>query len=78
LQVISDYCVTELTARLGADGWMGGAGPDLANYKTWNITPSGLVVTFDPYQVAAYAAGPQEVLIPYDALSAIYLPQYQP
>ncbi len=78
LQVVSDYCVAELTTRLGADAWLAGAGPDLANFKTWNITPTGLAITFDPYQVAAYAAGPQEVLIPYDVLSSIYLPQYRP
>jgi len=32
--------------------------------KFWNITPHGLLVTFDEYQVAAYAAGPQSVTIP--------------
>jgi hypothetical protein len=30
-----------------------------------------LWVTFDPYQVAPYAAGPQYVLVPYSALKDI-------
>ena len=31
----------------------------------------GLTVTFPPYAVAPYAAGPQEVLIPYSELRGI-------
>ncbi|MBI3650303.1 MAG: DUF3298 domain-containing protein [Acidobacteria bacterium] len=41
------------------------------NYQSWNLTPKGLLFTFDPYQVAAYAAGPQEVLIPYASMKTI-------
>lgn len=45
-----------------------GAVPTPENYKSWNIEPDGLRITFDPYQVAAYAAGSQEVFIPYAEL----------
>jgi hypothetical protein len=38
------------------------------------ITKKGLWITFDPYQVAAYAAGPQTVLVPYSALKDIIKP----
>lgn len=78
LKVISAYCVTSLTKQLGADAdanWLKeGAAPKADNYDSWNITPDGLQITFDAYQVAAYALGPQEVIIPYSALKAIIKP----
>ena len=36
------------------------------NFKSWNITKKGLIFTFDPYQVASYAAGRFEVIIPFE------------
>jgi hypothetical protein len=77
LQAISAYCIKDLTAvaqKQGADGMLDeqwiqrGAGPDSKNYENWTITKKGLAITFDAYQVAAYAAGPQYVLVPYSAL----------
>jgi hypothetical protein len=35
------------------------------------ITSQGLKFTFDPYQVASYAEGPQEVVVPYRALKGL-------
>ncbi|MFN0107445.1 MAG: DUF3298 and DUF4163 domain-containing protein [Blastocatellia bacterium] len=77
LKTISAYCITALTKELGdADGeWLrNGAGPKAENYESWNITPDGLQITFDAYQVAAYAFGPQEVIVPYSELKAIIKP----
>lgn len=78
LKIISAYCVTTLTKQLGADAdsnWLKeGAAPKAENYDSWNITPDGLQITFDAYQVAAYAFGPQEVIVPYSALKAIIKP----
>ncbi len=51
-----------------------GASPRADNYRAVSITKKGLWVTFDPYQVAAYAAGPQHVLVPYSALKDIIKP----
>jgi hypothetical protein len=39
--------------------------PKKENFANWNLTPEGLRLSFDPYQVAPYAAGAQEVLVPY-------------
>ena len=39
--------------------------PKLENFANWNLTETDLRLSFDPYQVAPYAAGPQEVLIPF-------------
>lgn len=76
LKVISDYCIAKIKkSDLTEDEWIRtGAGPKTENYESWNITPEGLQITFDAYQVAAYAAGPQEVVIPYSALKAIIKP----
>jgi hypothetical protein len=34
-----------------------------------------LLITFDEYQVAAYAAGPQTVVVPYSELKGLIDPQ---
>ncbi len=73
LAVIAAYCKTDLSARnMGFDdGFSQGADPTPENYRNWNITPEGLRITFDAYQVAPYASGPQVVTIPYAELSSL-------
>lgn len=83
IQTLSTYCIQDLKKQAkdqGADAMLDddwikrGAGAELANYANWAITKKGLRITFDPYQVAAYAAGPQNVLVPYSALKEILKP----
>jgi hypothetical protein len=77
--MISTYCITNLRERakkdqdamIDEDMMKSGASPRADNYQACAITKKGLWVTFDPYQVAAYAAGPQHVLVPYSALKDI-------
>lgn len=80
LQVLSDFCVKKLKEDMSdmtdADWIEGGAGPKAENFRSWNLTKLGLVVNFDAYQVAAYAAGPQEVVVPYAELSALFARSY--
>ncbi|MBN2502780.1 MAG: DUF3298 and DUF4163 domain-containing protein [Anaerolineales bacterium] len=67
----------EAQTQLEATGYFDfpeGADPTLDNYQDWNITSAGLLVHFDVYQVAPYAAGPQTVAIPYPTLAAIIDP----
>jgi hypothetical protein len=79
LSVISTYCIKDLRDRakkdkdamLDEEMMKSGASPKSDNYRAVAITKKGLWVTFDPYQVAAYAAGPQYVLVPYSALKDI-------
>ena len=72
LQFISQYCVAELSKRdIGFDGFHQGADPTAENYRNWNVSEKGLVITFDEYQVAPYAAGPQTVIIPYGVLGSL-------
>lgn len=80
LQVLSDFCVKKLKEDMSemtdADWIETGAGAKAENYRSWNLTKIGLVVNFDAYQVAAYAAGPQEVLVPYTELSRLFARSY--
>jgi len=76
LSVISSYCINDLKQQskkdkermLSNDMIQSGASARADNYKAWAITKKGLRITFDPYQVAPYAAGPQHVLVQYSAL----------
>ncbi len=76
LEAISAFCKIELASRdIGFDSSVTGADPSADNYRNWNITADGLLITFDEYQVAAYAAGPQIVIVPYTVLKSIIDPQ---
>jgi hypothetical protein len=82
LSVISDYCLKNLRERskkdkdamFDEDMMKSGASARADNYRAWAITRKGLWITFDPYAVAPYAAGPQHVLVPYSALKDILKP----
>lgn len=82
LQTLSTYCIQALKQQakeagdaLPDEDWIKrGAAPELTNYDNWTITKKGLGITFDPYQVGSYAAGPQHVLAPYAALKEIIKP----
>lgn len=77
LETISNYCITDLKRQNPEidDSFLGGAAPTLENYRNWNITTEGLLITFDEYQVAPYAAGPQRVIVPYGVLQPVIDPQ---
>jgi len=82
LQTLATYCIQALKKQAKEAGdtmpdedWIKrGAAAELTNYDNWTITRKGLGITFDPYQVASYAAGPQYVLAPYAALKEIIKP----
>ena len=75
LKVMADYCRAELQQRLGDDFFVDGADPKPENYHNWNLSSEGLIITFDEYQVAPYAAGPQTIAIPYKVLEGVVDPQ---
>jgi peptidoglycan-N-acetylglucosamine deacetylase len=72
LQLVSQYVKTDLMKREFADSeWISeGAAPTDENYHSYTVSKKGLTVFFDPYQVAAYAAGPQTVDVPVSAFKA--------
>lgn len=77
LKTVSEISRAELKAKLQKDQMFDeemfnpGSEAKEENYRVWNLTKNGLLFTFGEYQVAAYAAGPQEVLIPYSKLQSI-------
>lgn len=76
LEAIADYSIRELKKNREVlfPNFEEGASPKEENYGAWSITPKGLLVIFEEYQVAPYAAGPQYVLVPYSALADILDP----
>jgi hypothetical protein len=70
LQWLSEYCVTDLKRQYGTDYEAlrefveSGTAPTSDNFTSVSLEPGGLVVSFDPYQVGPYAAGPREVHVP--------------
>ena len=76
LEPISNYCITELSKQPFFDGpFTDGAKPTVENYRNWTLSPDGVTITFDTYQVAPGAAGPQQVVMPFSELTAIINPQ---
>jgi len=83
LKVIADYAATDLTGQFGGPDAMSdpdwiktGTAPTLENYQNFfaDSETGRLVILFDPYQVAAYAAGGREVVIPTELISDILVP----
>ena len=76
LITLSEICKNDiLTRNPGFETFISGADPLPENYTRWNLSNEGfLVITFDEYQVAPYAAGPQTVTIPFSALQGIANP----
>jgi hypothetical protein len=75
LEAIANYCKAELSKQPFFESpFAEGANPTPENYRNWNITSNGLMITFDEYQVAPYAAGPQVIQIPIDQLQQVVDP----
>lgn len=73
---ISDISMAQLRRNLSGPGGMAdgdwirnGAGANARNFANFVLHPRELAIYFEPYQVAAYAAGSQEVQIPLSRLA---------
>lgn len=79
LQRLSKLCYQDLNGRKDANwdqDWLRkGSAPEASNYQVLYPQSNGLLVVFPPYQVDSYAAGPQEVVIPYAKLADILNPR---
>jgi hypothetical protein len=77
LVVLSKYCIAAIRENIpGSDEeWIErGAATTEENYRNWNVNRTGLVIMFDQYQVASYAAGPQEITVPFAVLKDMLKP----
>jgi hypothetical protein len=63
LTTLSNYCrrVLQRRSRLM---FPEGVDPKPENYQNWNMSRNALIITFDVYQVAPYAAGKQQCQVP--------------
>lgn len=67
LKVLVDYCLMDLKNQKKLD-WSDNLKADDKTFRSWTVQADGLRISFDPYEVASYAAGPQKVIIPFSAL----------
>ncbi|MBD3157059.1 DUF3298 domain-containing protein [Candidatus Peregrinibacteria bacterium] len=83
-EAISSVVVPKLNKKLYGDTtiedeWIAeGAGPDPQHFHAFTITEDSFVFHFAPYEVAAYAAGPQRITVPFSELDAILMPEWAP
>ena len=82
LRGIAKLCAEDLVRQREA-GHIHGGGysrpedlkPTADNFKSWVVTPGGLVFIFEEYRVAPYASGEPKVLVPFDGLKDIIDPR---
>ncbi len=82
---ISQLAVADLIGTIGSgaeplsdkDTIASGAAPLADNFKVFVWLPRGLHIHFPAYQVASYAAGPQEVTIPLARLRDVIRPDWR-
>lgn len=65
---LQQYCAAQLEQRFPEGYFTDGLSPKSSNYARWNLSPQGMVFTFEEYQVNAYAYGPQTVVVPFELL----------
>lgn len=73
-KVLSDLAQIELYKQLnGGDKAMveSGTGPFAKNYDTFTFDRKGVTFYFDPYQVAPYSEGPQQITLSYSVLKPL-------
>jgi Protein of unknown function (DUF3298)/Deacetylase PdaC len=80
LQTISDYSIASLKDTFKEEGDSldssieEGASPKQENFEAFIVTPTGLDIIFNPYQVGPYVIGAPEVTIPFDSLKSVIDP----
>ena len=77
---LSDYAIRQLLAaaeggRTRDESWVRqGAGAEAKNFKSFNLTSRGILLTFDEYQVGSYAEGASEIHVPYEVVRRQLVP----
>jgi len=82
LKRVSALATADLVKRIGTgndalsdpDTIKTGAAPDWNNFRSFILEPNAIALYYPPYQVAAYAAGPQDGRIPLSALRDVMRP----
>jgi hypothetical protein len=77
LKAFSAYAREELKNKYDLDAewsneWLKrGTRPYEHNFKNWNITPDGILISFEDYQIAPHAFGQAEMIIPFQQLKRV-------
>jgi hypothetical protein len=66
--VVQDRLIEDMGEMADASWIEDGTAPEPANYRNFVLGAEGVTFFFPPYQVAAYAAGPQSVTLSYDEI----------
>lgn len=76
LKTVATFVQKEITKKNISDAsWIAeGAAASAENYQTFVISDTGVTFVFDPYQVAPYAAGTQNILVPLSVFKGIANP----
>jgi uncharacterized protein YecT (DUF1311 family) len=82
---LSDIVIADLLKTVAAGpnamsdkDWLDrGVGPLATNFRSFVWLPDKVRIYFPPYQVAAYAAGPQDVSIPLSSLNDVIRPDWR-
>ncbi|MCC7357509.1 DUF3298 domain-containing protein [Candidatus Uhrbacteria bacterium] len=70
---------TKEAMNMSDNDWLNtGTEPKDQNFSQTHLTETGLTILFPAYQVAAYAAGPQEIQIPWKDLQGLIKTEYFP
>ena len=82
LATVAPIVLADLQTQLGDmtdASWLEmGTAPVPENYASWVLAEDALIFFFPPYQVAAYAAGPQTVTIPLSDLTFVLALEFTP
>jgi hypothetical protein len=72
LKAVATFVQKEIEKKKISDAeWIkDGAGATPDNYQSFIISDAGVTFIFDPYQVAPYAAGTQNILVPFTVFKA--------
>jgi hypothetical protein len=78
LEALSRACVEDLDRQFPPGyATRGGVRPEAKadNFRSWVVTPGGLVLIFEEYALVAYAEGEPKVLIPFERLKEMMRPE---
>jgi hypothetical protein len=64
LETLSRYCEADPRIQSVLNNDLG-LRPVADNFRVWNITVDGLLITFPPYQIGSFADGTQRVTVPF-------------
>ena len=76
--LVHDLALAQMSDMSDPNWIATGTAPLPENYQSFVLTSDALVFFFPPYQLAAYAAGPQTISLPLSQIAGVLAPAYIP